>query len=70
MKKVLNLKKEQSMARVQHDAALNDLIVFQKKNDAEKIANAQKICVEAKERYHNNYIKTNERKKRKEKEKI
>ena len=51
VKKVLNLKKEQSLARVQHDAVLNDLIVLQKRNDSEKIANAQKLCVEAKERY-------------------
>eukprot|EP00026_Physarum_polycephalum_P014547 Phypoly_transcript_15075.p1 GENE.Phypoly_transcript_15075~~Phypoly_transcript_15075.p1 ORF type:complete len:219 (+),score=51.35 Phypoly_transcript_15075:88-744(+) len=51
VKKVLNLKKEQSLARVQHDASLNDLIVLQKKNDTEKIESAKKICVEAKERY-------------------
>jgi len=51
VKKVEKLKKEQSLARVQHDAALNDLILLQKKNDTERIANAQKICVEAKERY-------------------
>jgi hypothetical protein len=48
---VLNLKKEQNLARVQHDASLNDLIVLQKKNDTEKIESAKKICVEAKERY-------------------
>jgi hypothetical protein len=56
VKKVLNLKKEQSLARVQHDAALNDLIVLQKRNDAEKIAKAQKLCVEAKEWYPLEFI--------------
>lgn len=50
--KVANLRKKQSMARVQHDAALNDLIALQKKNDTQRIPMAQRQCVATKEKYH------------------
>jgi len=51
IKKVQELKKTQSMARVKYDAAMNDLIVIQKRNENEKLPKAQEQCVAAKRVY-------------------
>jgi adenosine/AMP kinase len=56
VKRVCTLKKEQSMARVRHDAAINDLIVLQKRNEVEKIPAAQQLCVELRDAYLINII--------------
>jgi len=51
IKKISAIKKKQSMARVKYDAAMNDLLATQKKNDIEKIQKAQLLCIEAKQVY-------------------
>lgn len=51
IKRVSDLKKKQCMARVKYDAAMNDLIVIQKRNDVNKIQRAQEMILQAKAVY-------------------